>query len=92
MVKMDHYQVRFPRFLYPNEISQPPQERMTKLEAAMDVLNRAHAECATSQVQFMELARANVQIQPTPFQSLKEEMALKATSYTQLGFKKEQPK
>ena len=40
----------------------------------------------------MELTRANVQIQPAPFQSLKEEMAPKATSYTQLGFEKEQPK
>ena len=40
----------------------------------------------------MELTKANVQIQPTPFQSLKEEMASKATSYTQLGFEKEQPK
>ena len=65
---------------------------MTKLEAAMAVLKRVHAECATYQVQFMELARANVQIQPAPFQSLKEEMAPKATSYSQLGFEKEQPK
>ena len=40
----------------------------------------------------MELTWANVQIMPTPFQSLKEEMAPKATSYTQLGFEKEQPK
>ena len=65
---------------------------MTKLEAAMAKLKRVQAECATSQVQFMELRRANVQIQPAPFQSLKEEMAPKATSYTQLGFEKEQPK
>ena len=61
---------------------------MTKLEAAMTKLKRVHVECATSQVQFMELTKANVQIQPAPFQSLKEEMAPKATSYTQLGFKK----
>ena len=67
-------------------------ERMTKLEAAMAKLKRVHVECATSQVQFMELTRANVQIQPAPFQSLKKEMTLKATSYTQLGFEKEQPK
>ena len=44
---------------------------MTKLEVAMAELERAHAECATSQVQFMELTRANVQIQPTPFKSVK---------------------
>ena len=92
MAEIDHSQVRLPRFLDPNEISQPPQERMTKLEAAMAELERVYAECATSQVQFMELIMANVQIQPTPFQSLKEEMAPKATSYTQLGFEKEQPK
>ena len=65
---------------------------MTKLEAAMAELKRVHAECATSQVQFMELRRANFQIQPAPFQSLKEEMAPKSTSYTQLGFEKEQTK
>ena len=92
MAEMDHSQVGLPRFLDPNEISQPPQERMTKLEAAMAELKRVHAECATSQVQFMELTRANVQIQPAPFQSLKEEMAPKSTSYTQLGFEKEQTK
>ena len=85
MAEMDHSQVGLPRFLDPNEISQPPQERMTKLEATM-------AECATSQVQFMELIRANVQIQPTPFKSLKEEMAPMANSGTQHTFEKEQPK
>ena len=92
LAEMDHSQVGLPRFLDPNEISQPPQERMTKLEAAMVKLKRVHAECTISQVQFMELTRANVQIQPAPFQSLKEEMAPKATSYTQLRFGKEQPK
>ena len=92
MAEMDNSQVGLPRFLDPNEISQPPHERMTKLEATMAKLKRVHAECATSQVQFMELTRANVQIQPAPFQSLKEEIAPKATSYTQLGFEKEQPK
>ena len=83
---MNHSQVGLPRFLDTNEISQPPHERMTKLEAAMDELKRVHAECATSQVQFMELTRGNVQIQPAPFQSLKKEMTPKATFYTQLGF------
>ena len=92
MAEMDHSQVGLPRFLDPNEISQPPHERMTKLEVAMVELKSVHAECTTSQVQFMELTRANVQIQPAPFQSLKEEMAPKATSYTQLGFEKEQHK
>ena len=61
---------------------------MTKVEAAMDELKRAHAESPISHVQFMELTRANVQIQPMPFKSLKEEMAPMATSGTQLTFEK----
>ena len=92
MTEMDHSQVGLPQFFYPNEISQPPHERMTKLEAALVEMKRVHAECVTSPVQFMELTRANVQIQHAPFPSLKEEMAPKATSYTQLGFEKEQTK
>ena len=92
MAEMDHSQVGLPRFLDPNEISQPPNERMTKLEAAMDELKRVHAKCTTSQVQFIELTRVNIQIQPTPFKILKEEMAPMTTSSTQLTFEKEQPK
>ena len=92
MVEMDHSQFGLPRFLDLDEISQPPQERMTTLEAALIEMKRVHAECVTSQVQFMELTRANVQIQHTPFDSLKEEMAPMATSGTQLTFEKEQPK
>ena len=71
MAEMDYSQVGLPQFFYPNEISQPPHERMTKLEAALVEMKRVHAECVTSQVQFMELTRANVQIQYTPFYSLK---------------------
>ena len=92
MTEMDHSQVGLPRLLDSNEISQPPQERMEKLKATMVEMERVHAECATSQVQFMELTRANVQIQPTPFKSLKEEMVSMATYGTQLTFEKEQPK
>ena len=58
----------------------------------MAELERVHAKYATSQVQFMELTRANVQIQPMPIKSLKEEMAPMATLGTQLTFEKEQPK
>ena len=58
----------------------------------MAELKRVHAECATSQVLFMELTRANVQIHPMPFKSLKNEMAPMVTSGTQLTFEKEQPK
>ena len=67
MTEMDHSLVGLPRFLNPNEISQPPHERMTKLEVAMAELKRVNPECATSQVQFMELTMANVEIQPAPF-------------------------
>ena len=58
----------------------------------MDELERVHAECSTSQVQFMELTRANIQIQPTPFKCVKEDMVPMSTSCTQLTFEKEQPK
>ena len=92
MAEMDYSQVRLPQFFNPNEISQPPHERMTKLEAELIEMRRVHSECVTSQVQFMELTGANVQIQHTPFDSLKEEMAPMATSGTQLTFEKEQPK
>ena len=92
MTEMDYSQVGLPQFFNPNETSQPPQERMTKLEAALIEMKRVHAECVTSPVQFMELTRANVQIQHTPFDSLKEEMTPMATSGTQLTFEKEQPK
>ena len=92
MAEMDYSRVGLAQFFNPNEISQPPHERMTKLEAALIEMKRVHAECVTSQVQFMELTRANVQIQRTPFDRLKEEMAPMATSGTQLTFEKEQPK
>ena len=47
---------------------------MTKLEATMDELERVRAKCATSQVQLMEVIRANVQIEPMSFQSVEKEM------------------
>ena len=86
---MDYSQVGLPSFLDQNEISQPQNGRMTKLEATMTELERVHAECGTSQVQFMESTRANVQIQPMLFKSVKEEMTPMATSCTQLTFEKE---
>ena len=48
MAEKDHSQVGLPRFLHQNEISQPPNERMKKLEATMAELEIVHAECATS--------------------------------------------
>ena len=90
--KIDYSQVGLLRFLDKNDIIQPPNGRMTKLEATMTELERVHAECVTSQVQLMEVTRANVQIQPTPFQSMEKEMTPMATSCIQLPFEKEQPK
>ena len=69
---MDYSQVGLPRFLDQNEISQPPNGRMTKLEATMAELERVCIECPTYQVQFEEVTRANVQIQPTSFKSLEK--------------------
>ena len=51
---MDYSQVGLPRFLNKNEMSQPPQEEMSNLEATMAELRRVQAEPATSQDQFME--------------------------------------
>ena len=90
--EMDYCQVGLPTFLDQNEESQPPQERMTKFEATMAELERVHTECARSKNQFMELTRTNVQIQPTLFKSVKEEIASMATSCTQLTFENEQLK
>ena len=54
----------------------------------MAQLERVRAECATSQVQLMEVTRVNVQIQPMLFKRVKEEMAPMATSCTKLTFEK----
>ena len=45
--EMDYYQVELPKFLEQNEIIQPPNGRMAKLEATMAELERVHHECAT---------------------------------------------
>ena len=58
--EIDYSQVRLPRFLDQNEISQPLNGRMTKLEATMAKLERVRAKCATSQVPLMEVIRVNV--------------------------------
>ena len=90
--KMDYSQVALLGFFYQKEKSQPQNGRMTKLEATMAELERVCVECATSQVQLMEVTRAHVQIQPTPFKSMKEEMTPMATSCTQLTFERKRPK
>ena len=88
---MDYSQVGLPRFLDQNEIRLPPNGRMTKLEATMAELERVCVECTTSQVQFLEVTRANVQIQPTSFKSLEEEMTPMVTSCNQSTIEREQP-
>ena len=54
MAKINYYQVGLPMFLDQNEKSQPPHEKMTKLEATMAKLERLHAKCPTSQALLME--------------------------------------
>ena len=58
--EIDYSQVGLPRFLDQNEISQPLNGRMTKLEATMAKLERVRAKCVTSQVPLMEVIRVNV--------------------------------
>ena len=65
-----------------------PQVQRLSLKEKLAKMEGVHAECVTSQVQFMELTRANAQIHPTPFKRLKEEMAPMATSGTQLTLEK----
>ena len=89
---MDCSQVGLPRFPDQNEMSQPLNGIMKQLEVTMAELERVHVECSISKVQFMGLKRANVQIQPMPFKSVKQEMTPMATSCTQVTFEKEQPK
>ena len=50
-----------PRFYVQNEMSEPPQEEMSNLEATMAKLKRVHAESATSQAQFMEKVHTHLQ-------------------------------
>ena len=54
MAEMDYSKVSLLRFLVKNEISQPPQEKMTNLKPTMVEWIRAQAEFTTSQAQFME--------------------------------------
>ena len=46
--EIDYSQVGLPRFLDQKENNQPPNGRMTKLEATMAELERVCVECATS--------------------------------------------
>ena len=73
------------------EVQTPPQEE-SNVKNGVDELAFTMAELIKTMVKMpKEEASVNIQIQPIPFKHLKEEMTLKATSYTQLGFEKEQP-
>ena len=52
MAEINYSQVGLPRFLDQNEKSQPPHERMTKLETTMAELERVCVEQATPRVPF----------------------------------------
>ena len=54
MIELDYVHKGLPRFHDQNEISPPPQEKMTNLEATMAEWRRFQAEFTTSQAQFME--------------------------------------
>ena len=69
--EMDYSQVGLPRFCDQNEKSQPPYEKMTKLEPTMAELERLYAEYGTSQVQFMNETKATLQIQLAKLERLK---------------------
>ena len=92
MADIDNSQVGFPRFHDQNEMSPPPQEKMTNLEATMVEWRRIQAELAKSRTEvFMEETNANVQFQSIPLKSLEETMTPKAASHTQAVIEIEQP-
>ena len=73
MAVMDNAQVGFPRFHAQNEMSPPPQEKMTNLEAIMAKWRRVRVKLAKSRNElFMEETKANVQFQSLPLKSLEE--------------------
>ena len=69
-VEMDYSHVGLPSFCDQNEKSQPPHEKMKKLEATMAELERLYAEYATSQIQFINETRATLQIQSAKLERL----------------------
>ena len=73
------------------EVHTPLQEK-SNVKNGVDALAFTMAELAKTMDEMpKEEASVNIQIQPIPLKRLKEEMTPKATSYTQLGLKKEQP-
>ena len=71
---MDYSQVGLPGFLYQKEKSQPPHEKMTRLEATIVEIERLYDEDATFQVQFMNETRATLQIQSAQLERLEVQM------------------
>ena len=72
---MDYSQDGLFRFYVQNEMSEPPQEKMSNLEATMDELRRVQDESATSQAQFMEKVHTPSQ-EESKFESEVDELAI----------------
>ena len=72
---MNYSQGDLPRFYVQNEMSQPPQEEMSNLEATMAELRRVQIDSATSQAQFMEKVHTPSQDE-SKFESEVDELAI----------------
>ena len=87
MVELRKYQAQFME-----EVHTPPQEE-SSFKNGVDELAFTMVELAKTMAKMpKEEASFKTQIQHVPLKCLKEDMTLKATSYTQLGLEKEQPK
>ena len=75
MGDMDYSQAGLPRFHAQNEMSEPPQEEISNLEATMAKLRRVQAELATSQAQFLEKVHTHSQ-EESKFESEVDELAI----------------
>ena len=75
MGDMDYSQDGLPRFYVQNEMSKPPQEKMSNLEATMAKLRRVQAKLATSQARFMEKVHTPSQDESN-FESEVDELAI----------------
>ena len=75
MSEMDYSQDGLLRFYVQNEMSEPPQEEMSNLEATMAELRRVQAESETSQAQFMEKVHTFSQ-EESKFESEVDELAI----------------
>ena len=75
MGDMGYSQAGLPRFHAQNEMSEPPEEEISNIEAAMAELRKVQAESATSQAQFMEKVHTPSQ-EESKFESEVDELAI----------------